>query len=81
MGYLRPETGEIGCVLLMDQDFKVRTGTRETGLMKGLVVSNACRELFLKNWTKREMQEWAECLQHTMNSTGNSFINAKLTLN
>lgn len=69
-GYLRPDTNEIGCILLLDQDFKVAIGVVETGLKYGLNVSNSSRQLFLKNWTKREVKEWAACIQHVMESTG-----------
>lgn len=69
-GYLRPDTNEIGCILLMDQDFKIATGIEETGLKHGLIVSNSSRQLFLKSWTKREVKEWADCIQRVMESTG-----------
>ncbi|KAK4012263.1 phospholipase D1 isoform X1 [Daphnia magna] len=73
-GYLRPDTNEIGCILLMDQDFKIATGIEETGLKHGLIVSNSSRQLFLKSWTKREVKEWADCIQRVMESTGRDFV-------
>ena len=54
----------------MDQDFKVRAGAADTGQKNGLIVSNSNRQLFVKNWTKREAQEWLDCIQEAMDSTG-----------
>ena len=61
---------DFGCVILMDQDFKIRSGTTGTGHKKGLIVSNSCRQLFLKNWTRREAEEWVACIQQAIDTTG-----------
>jgi len=74
IGYLRPDTGEIGGVLLMDHDFKVSTGLAHTGLKNGLIISNLSRQMLIREWTKRKVHEWVDDLQVTMNTTGKDFI-------
>lgn len=78
---MRPDTDDIGCVLLMDQDFKVRIGNDQTGVKKGLIASNSCRQLFLKNWTMREALEWSDCIQQAASTTGNDVMLLSLKLN
>ena len=73
-GYFQPETSEIRCILLMDQEFQVRSGYSETGLKCGLVVSNSSRQLVMKSLTKRETKEWVDCIQHVMGTTGTLLI-------
>ena len=73
VGYLHPDTGEIGCIILMDQGFKVLTGKSQTGLSHGLIISNLSRQIVVKDWTKRKAQEWVDCIQNTANSTGTKF--------
>ena len=70
IGYLRPDTGEIGCVMLMDHDFKVMTGLAQTGLTNGLIISNLSRQMLIRDWTRRKMQEWSDAVQNTMVTTG-----------
>lgn len=70
VGYLN-ETGAIGCIILMDPDFKILSGTSQVGLKRGFLVSNASRQLYVKAWTKRKAQEWADSIQNAMTSTGN----------
>jgi hypothetical protein len=48
----------------------VRTGYSETGLKYGMIVSNSCRKLVIKGLTKRETNEWIDCIQQVMNTTG-----------
>ncbi|XP_046647471.1 phospholipase D1-like isoform X2 [Daphnia pulicaria] len=76
-GYFRPATNEIRCILLMDQEFQVRTGYSETGLKYGMIVSNSCRKLVIKGLTKRETNEWIDCIQQVMNTTGSDFVQLK----
>lgn len=56
--------------MLMDHDFKVLSGVAQTGLKNGLIISNLSRQLLVRDWTKRKMQEWIDGLQNTMNTTG-----------
>jgi phospholipase D1/2 len=69
-GYFRQATNEMRCILLMDQEFQVRSGYSETGLKNGMIVSNSCRRLVIKSLTKREREEWVNCIQHVMETTG-----------
>lgn len=73
LGYLRRDTGEIGAILLMDQDFKVKCGT-SMGLKNAVVISNQTRQLIFRDWTGRKAQEWIDSIQHVMRSTGNVTI-------
>jgi hypothetical protein len=72
VGYMRPDTGEVGCVLLMDQDFKVMSGSYQTGSSHGVIISNLSRTMLFKDWTKRKAQEWVDAIQDTANNTGNT---------
>ena len=69
---MRPNTGEIGFVLLMDQDFKVISGSYQTGSSHGVIISNLSRTMLFKDWTKRKAQEWVDAIQDTANNTGNT---------
>lgn len=79
VGYLKRETNEIGCVILMDQDFRVRFGGADTGDKMGLIVSNSSRQLLVKNWTKREGQEWLDCIQEVVETTGTVICAGKIS--
>ncbi|XP_077999833.1 phospholipase D1-like [Glandiceps talaboti] len=60
VAYVRPKDGRIGCVILMDEDFTVKSGLIHTGVHHGLQVTNMTRNLLLKCWTRRKAKEWGE---------------------
>ena len=74
IAYLRPDSGEIGCVMLMDQDFKISIGAKRIGAKNSCLVTNLSRKLLFKDWTKRKAQEWFDCIQNTMRTTASDFI-------
>ena len=43
VAYLHPDEGTVSDVLLMDQDFTVKTGIKDTGVHNGLLISNLSR--------------------------------------
>ena len=73
VGYFGEDGQEIHCVLLMDQGFKVTTGTAQTRSSSGLIISNLSRQIVIKGWTKRKAQEWVDCIQKAVTTTGISF--------
>jgi len=56
VAYLRPDEGTISDVLLMDQDFSVKAGVKETGVRKGLLISNLSRS--------QHVTDYFSCLRH-----------------
>lgn len=73
VGYFGKDGQEIRCVLLMDRGFKVVTGAAETGSKSGLIISNLSHQIVIKSWTKRKAQEWADCIEKAIMTTGFSF--------
>lgn len=74
VAYMRPHSGEICCVLLMDREFRVVTGAHLTGSKNGVFISNASRSLLVKDWTKRKAEEWTTAIQNVCDTTGKDFI-------
>lgn len=70
VAYMRPHSGEICCVLLMDREFRVVTGAHLTGSKNGVFISNASRSLLVKDWTKRKAEEWTTAIQNVCDTTG-----------
>ncbi|PSN44185.1 Phospholipase D2 [Blattella germanica] len=58
LGYVHPKDGRLKCVMLFDSEFSVSSGTYSTGLHHGLHISNLSRQIVVKSWTKRKIQEW-----------------------
>ena len=46
IGYIRPEDGELSDVMLMDANFRVSCGIRDTGAKHGVLIENMSRLLF-----------------------------------
>lgn len=70
VAYLRPDEGTISDVLLMDQDFSVKAGVKETGVRKGLLISNLSRFHHVTDYFSRHRHPhqrglsacWSNCL-------------------
>ena len=43
VAYVRPSDGVIADVVLMDRDFSIRIGRKDTGITNGLLISNLTR--------------------------------------
>ncbi|XP_074643651.1 phospholipase D1-like [Tubulanus polymorphus] len=71
--YLRPEDGRIGDVILMDKDFRVKSGQTETGEQDGLQISNLSRHLYLRCWTARKAKEWMSNISTFSSTLGKQF--------
>lgn len=76
--YLRPETGVIGDVLLMDKDFSVKHGRNETGINHGLFLSNSSRTLKAQCMSSRKCQIWHKNIQKVVKGTGSQFTNKNM---
>ena len=43
IAYIRPSDGVVADVVLMDRDFSIKIGRKDTGINNGLLISNLTR--------------------------------------
>ncbi|KAK7486606.1 hypothetical protein BaRGS_00022131 [Batillaria attramentaria] len=77
LAYVRPEDGIISDVMLMDSDFKVACGMRDTGAKHGVLISNLNRNLLIKCWTSRKAREWADSIERAAVTHASEFTRPK----
>ncbi|XP_076290106.1 phospholipase D [Lasioglossum baleicum] len=73
VAYIRPNTGSIQSVILMDHGFGVSYGLYMTG-RSGLQIGNLSRHIVIDCWTRRKAREWMKFIQEVSNNEGREFI-------
>ncbi|ELU04927.1 hypothetical protein CAPTEDRAFT_168015 [Capitella teleta] len=73
VAYVKPETGAVSDVLLMDREFEVKIGLMNTGIRHGMLISNYSRNLLVKCWTQHKSRQWEEQISKAAAQTGKDF--------
>lgn len=75
VAYMDHRSEQIRMVLLMDQDFKVAAGGKETeGIPTGLIITNTQHELHLKCRRLQDTATWKSIIEQAMAGIGNTWL-------
>ncbi|XP_067157723.1 phospholipase D1 isoform X5 [Apteryx mantelli] len=72
--YMKPDTGAIAFVLLVDKEFNIKIGQKETETKYGLQIDNLCRSLILKCNSYRHAQWWRQGIDEFIRKNGKNFL-------
>ncbi|KFW93020.1 Phospholipase D1 [Phalacrocorax carbo] len=74
--YMKPDSGAIAFVLLVDKEFNIKIGQKETETKYGLQIDNLSRSLILKCNSYRHAQWWRQGIDEFIRKHGKDFLTA-----
>eukprot|EP00070_Physeter_catodon_P019702 XP_023980108.1 phospholipase D1 isoform X2 [Physeter catodon] len=72
--YMKPDSGAIGFVLLVDKEFRVKVGKKETETKYGLRIDSLSRTLILKCNSYRHARWWGGAIEEFIHKHGPNFL-------
>ncbi|XP_006910898.1 phospholipase D1 isoform X4 [Pteropus alecto] len=72
--YMKPDSGAIAFVLLVDKEFRIKVGKKETETKYGLRIDNLSRTLILKCNSYRHARWWAGAMEEFIQKHGANFL-------
>ncbi|KAM9695914.1 phospholipase D1 isoform 4-T7 [Dama dama] len=72
--YMKPDSGAIAFVLLVDKEFRVMVGRKETETKYGLRIDNLSRTLILKCNSYRHARWWGGAIEEFIQKYGPDFL-------
>lgn len=72
--YMKPDSGAIAFVLLVDKEFRVKVGRKETETKYGLRIDNLSRTLILKCNSYRHARWWGGAIEEFIRKHGADFL-------
>ncbi|XP_023593699.1 phospholipase D1 isoform X5 [Trichechus manatus latirostris] len=72
--YMKPDNGAIAFVLLVDKEFKIKVGKKETETKYGLRIDNLSRTLILKCNSYRQARWWGGAMEEFIRKHGSDFL-------
>lgn len=72
--YMKPDNGAIAFVLLVDKEFRITVGKKETETKYGLRIDNLSRTLILKCNSYRHARWWAGAIEEFIQKHGTNFL-------
>ncbi|KAM6222763.1 phospholipase D1 [Rhynchocyon petersi] len=72
--YMKPDNGAIAFVLLVDKEFKIKVGKKETETKYGLRIDNLSRTLILKCNSYRHARWWGGAIDEFIQKYGADFL-------
>uniref|UniRef100_A0A8D1BZJ7 Phospholipase n=1 Tax=Sus scrofa TaxID=9823 RepID=A0A8D1BZJ7_PIG len=72
--YMKPDSGAIAFVLLVDKEFKIKVGKKETETKYGLRIDNLSRTLILKCNSYRHARWWGGAIEEFIQKYGPNFL-------
>lgn len=72
--YMKPDSGAIAFVLLVDKEFRIKVGRKETETKYGLRIDNLSRTLILKCNSYRHARWWAGAIEEFIQKHGTNFL-------
>uniref|UniRef100_A0A452U039 Phospholipase n=1 Tax=Ursus maritimus TaxID=29073 RepID=A0A452U039_URSMA len=72
--YMKPDSGAIAFVLLVDKEFKIKVGKKETETKYGLRIDNLSRTLILKCNSYRHARWWGGAIEEFIQKHGTDFL-------
>lgn len=72
--YMNPDSGAIAFVLLVDKEFRIKVGKKETETKYGLRIDNLSRTLILKCNSYRHARLWGGAIEEFIQKHGTNFL-------
>uniref|UniRef100_A0A5F8GZV7 Phospholipase n=1 Tax=Monodelphis domestica TaxID=13616 RepID=A0A5F8GZV7_MONDO len=72
--YMKPDSGAIAFVLLVDKEFSIKMGKKETDTKYGLRIDNLSRTLILKCNSYRHARWWGGAIDEFIQKHGSNFL-------
>ncbi|XP_067322146.1 phospholipase D1 [Anolis sagrei] len=72
--YMKPDSGAISFVLLVDKEFSIKIGKKETETKYGLRIDNLSRSLILKCNSYRHALWWGQGIEAFIQKNGKNFL-------
>lgn len=72
--YMKPDSGAIAFVLLVDKEFSIKVGRKETETKYGLRINNLSRTLILKCNSYRHARWWGGAIEEFIQKHGADFL-------
>lgn len=72
--YVKPDSGAISFVLLVDKEFSIKIGKKETETKYGLRIDNLSRSLILKCNSYRHALWWGQGIESFIQKNGKDFL-------
>ncbi|EPY78441.1 phospholipase D1 isoform b [Camelus ferus] len=72
--YMKPDSGAIAFVLLVDKEFRIKMGRKETETKYGLRIDNLSRTLILKCNSYRHARWWGGAIEEFIQKYGTNFL-------
>uniref|UniRef100_A0A5F9CZ07 Phospholipase n=1 Tax=Oryctolagus cuniculus TaxID=9986 RepID=A0A5F9CZ07_RABIT len=72
--YMKPDSGAIAFVLLVDKEFRIKVGRKETETKYGLRIDNLSRTLILKCNSYRHARWWGGAIEEFIQKHGTNFL-------
>uniref|UniRef100_A0A8C3WKT9 Phospholipase n=1 Tax=Catagonus wagneri TaxID=51154 RepID=A0A8C3WKT9_9CETA len=72
--YMKPDSGAIAFVLLVDKEFRIKVGKKETETKYGLRIDNLSRTLILKCNSYRHARWWGGAIEEFIQKHGPNFL-------
>uniref|UniRef100_A0A8C6R347 Phospholipase n=1 Tax=Nannospalax galili TaxID=1026970 RepID=A0A8C6R347_NANGA len=72
--YMKPDSGAIAFVLLVDKEFSIKVGKKETETKYGLRIDNLSRTLILKCNSYRHARWWGGAIEEFIQKHGTDFL-------
>uniref|UniRef100_A0AAR2LVE4 Phospholipase n=1 Tax=Pygocentrus nattereri TaxID=42514 RepID=A0AAR2LVE4_PYGNA len=72
--YMKPDSGAISFVLLVDKEFSVKMDSKDTETKHGVRVDSLCRNLVLKFSSYRQARWWGQAIDDFVRKYGSAFL-------
>ncbi|XP_040858866.1 phospholipase D1 isoform X2 [Ochotona curzoniae] len=72
--YMKPDSGAIAFVLLVDKEFRIKVGRKETETKYGLRIDNLSRTLILKCNSYRHARWWGGAIEEFIQKHGTNYL-------
>uniref|UniRef100_A0A8C5FAI2 Phospholipase n=1 Tax=Gadus morhua TaxID=8049 RepID=A0A8C5FAI2_GADMO len=72
--YMKPDTGAIAFVLLVDKEFSIKMDSKETETRHGVRIDNLSRSLVLKCSSFRHARWWGQSIESFVRAHGKAFL-------
>uniref|UniRef100_A0A8C2HML4 Phospholipase n=1 Tax=Cyprinus carpio TaxID=7962 RepID=A0A8C2HML4_CYPCA len=72
--YMKPDTGAISFVLLVDNEFTIKVDSKYTETKHGVSIENLSRKLVLKFTSYRHAQWWGQAIESFVRKHGKAFL-------
>ncbi|XP_076868310.1 phospholipase D1 isoform X2 [Brachyhypopomus gauderio] len=72
--YMKPDSGAISFVLLVDREFSVKMDSKDTETKHGIRIDSLCRNLVLKFSSFRHARWWGQAINDFVHKYGSAFL-------